>query len=102
MNALSIPTWMVHVSSIIEWIVAIWLVWRYGELTGEKKWWGLAVAMFPALIGAMCAVTWHFFDNAEALKWLVVVQASMTLLGNLALCVAAWWIWKTAESSPSS
>lgn len=102
MNALSIPTWIVHVSSVIEWILAIWLVWRYGELTGEKKWWGLSLAMFPALISAMCAVTWHFFDNAETLDWLVVLQAGMTLLGNIALCAAAWWIWRTAQSSTSS
>ncbi|MFM8309843.1 MAG: DUF2499 domain-containing protein, partial [Microcystis aeruginosa] len=24
MNALSIPTWIVHVSSVVEWIAAIW------------------------------------------------------------------------------
>ena len=102
MHALSIPTWIVHVSSVMEWIIAIWLVWRYGELTGQKKWWGLSLAMFPALVGAMCAVTWHFFDNAEALDWLVVMQAGMTLLGNITLCTAAWWIWRTSKSSPSS
>jgi len=50
----------------------------------------------------MCAVTWHLFDNAQALDWLVVIQAGMTLLGNITLCIAAWWIWRTAESSPSS
>jgi len=33
MNALSIPTWIIHVSSVIEWSAAIALVWKYGEVT---------------------------------------------------------------------
>ena len=34
-NALSLPTWAIHVSSVIEWIAAMGLVWRYAEVTGE-------------------------------------------------------------------
>ena len=71
----------------------MWLIWRYGELTGDRYWWGLALAMFPALISAMCACTWHFFDNPLDLEWLVTLQASMTVLGNCTLCWAAWNIW---------
>ena len=71
----------------------MWLIWRYGELTGDRYWWGLALAMFPALISAMCACTWHFFDNQSELEWLVTLQASMTVLGNCTLCWAAWNIW---------
>ena len=33
-NALSLPTWAIHVSSVIEWIAAMGLVWRYAEVTG--------------------------------------------------------------------
>ena len=33
-NALSLPTWAIHVSSVAEWIVAMSLVWRYAEVTG--------------------------------------------------------------------
>jgi hypothetical protein len=49
--------------------------------------------MFPALISAMCAVTWHFFENADALSWLVTVQAGLTLIGNITLAIAAYFIW---------
>ncbi|WP_159789882.1 DUF2499 domain-containing protein [Sodalinema gerasimenkoae] len=97
MHALSIPTWMVHVSSVIEWIAAIWLVWRYGERLNNPAWKGLAWAMLPALIGAMCACTWHFFDNAQRLEWLVTLQASMTVVGNCTVCVAAAWIWRRSR-----
>ncbi|MBE9125953.1 DUF2499 domain-containing protein [Coleofasciculus sp. LEGE 07081] len=102
MHALSIPTWIVHISSVIEWIAAIWLIWTYGEVTGNRYWWALSCAMLPALVGAMCACTWHFFDNPESLEWLVTVQASMTVVGNCTLCAAAWWIWRCVRQSHSN
>jgi hypothetical protein len=98
MNALSIPTWIIHVSSVLEWIVAIWLVWSYGEITDDRNWRWLSWGMIPAVVSAMCACTWHFFDNAPTLEWLVMLQATMTVVGNCTLCGAAWWIWKNSQS----
>ncbi|MDJ0798213.1 MAG: DUF2499 domain-containing protein [Calothrix sp. MO_167.B12] len=95
MHALSIPTWIIHVSSVIEWIVAIWLIWDYGELTNNRRWWALSLAMLPAGISAMCACTWHYFDNPTSLEWLVTLQATMTLVGNFTLWGAAFWIWRS-------
>ncbi|MGB6169027.1 MAG: DUF2499 domain-containing protein, partial [Geitlerinemataceae cyanobacterium] len=63
MNALSIPTWIIHISSVLEWTVAIVLIWQYGELMKNPAWKALSLAMLPALVSAMCACTWHFFDN---------------------------------------
>ena len=97
MNALSIPTWIIHVSSVIEWIVAIALVWKYGEVTQNNYWRALSWGMLPSLISAMCACTWHFFDNPSSLDWLVTVQAATTVLGNITLCGAGWWIWKSSR-----
>ncbi|NJL84008.1 MAG: DUF2499 domain-containing protein [Chloroflexaceae bacterium] len=97
MHALSIPTWMVHVSSVIEWIAAIWYIWRYGEVSQDRSWRALSWGMLPALASAMCACTWHFFDNLPALDWLVDLQATLTVLGNVTLCAAAWWIWRSAR-----
>lgn len=98
MNALSIPTWMIHVSSVIEWIAAIWLIWMYGEVTQRRYWWALSLGMLPALVSAMCACTWHFFDNPADLDWLVTLQATMTVVGNFTLMAAAWWIWRRSRS----
>lgn len=33
-NALSFPTWVIHISSVIEWAIAMALVWKYAEVTG--------------------------------------------------------------------
>jgi hypothetical protein len=97
MHALSIPTWIIHVSSVIEWVVAIWLIWTYSEVSRNPAWRALSLAMLPALVSAMCACTWHLFDNASGLEWLVTLQAAMTLVGNMTLCAAGWWIWRSAQ-----
>ena len=97
MHALSIPTWMIHISSVIEWIAAMWFISSYGEVTGKRYWWLLSYAMLPALVSAMCACTWHFFDNSPSLEWLVTTQAAMTVVGNITLCLAGWWIWRVSR-----
>ena len=33
-NALSFPTWVIHISSVVEWAIAMALVWKYAEVTG--------------------------------------------------------------------
>ncbi|WP_218081606.1 DUF2499 domain-containing protein [Anthocerotibacter panamensis] len=99
MHALSLPTWIIHISSILEWILAIALIWRYGERTGNPVWQNLAWAMLPALIGAMAVVTWHYFDNDPALQWLGNVQAGTTLLGNITLMMAGYTLYREARRS---
>ena len=37
-NALSVPTWGVHVFSLVEWLVAMGLVWDYADVSGEPGW----------------------------------------------------------------
>lgn len=102
MHALSIPTWIIHISSVIEWIAAIWFIWSYARASGNRVWYALSLAMLPASVSAMCACTWHFFDNPPSLQWLVTLQASMTLLGNCTLLAAGWWIWHCARSNNRS
>jgi hypothetical protein len=99
MNALSIPTWIIHISSVIEWVVAISLIWKYGELTQNHSWRGFALAMIPALISALSACTWHYFDNPQSLEWLVTLQATTTLIGNFTLWAAAIWVWRSTRPS---
>ncbi len=79
----------------------MWLAWTYAEVSGNLYWRGLSWAMLPALLSATCACTWHFFDNAQSLEWLVTLQASMTVVGNFTLCLAAWWIWHSSRQKAS-
>ena len=92
MHALSLGTWWIHITSVLEWLLAIFAVQAYGRWRREPGWSWLALAMVPALVSAMAACTWHVFDNAPALQGLVVLQAACTLVGNGALAAAAWWL----------
>ncbi len=90
MHALSLPTWWIHISSVVEWLVAIGAVVALGRARGQGGWRWLALAMVPALVSAMAACTWHLYDNTTALNGLVVLQAGTTFLGNSAMALAAW------------
>jgi len=74
-NALSLPTWAIHVSSVAEWVVAMTLVPRLARATRQPELDCLAWGMIPSLGSAMCACTWHLNYNAEELVWLVALQA---------------------------
>ena len=100
MQALSLPTWVIHIASVLEWTVAIGLIWRYGSITRVRAWYALCWGMLPALVGAMAVLVWHYFDNDPALGYLGNVQASMTFFGNVTLAIAAVLIYR--EGPPVS
>ena len=99
MHALSLPTWWIHIASVLEWIAAIAAVHSYGQRRREGGWRWLALAMLPALVSAMAACTWHLFDNTPTLEGLVVLQAGCTLLGNGALAIAALHLLRQQRAS---
>ena len=53
--------------------------------------------MVPNLIGAMCAITWHIYDNQDTLYGLVTLQGIFTFIGNSTLALAALTIYKKKE-----
>ncbi len=101
-NALSLPTWIIHVASVVEWLTAMALVWRYGDIPGKEAWKGLSWGMVPLLGGAMCACTWHFFYNAPSLESLVVLQAALTAIGNCTMWIAAFRIYQASQQQQQS
>jgi hypothetical protein len=104
-NALTIPTWAIHFSSVIEYIIAMDLVWKYSEVTGNERWKGMTWGMLPLHASGICACTYHFFYNPSSLQFLVSMQAGFTLLGNITCMIAAFRIaqasgWTVAEANP--
>lgn len=88
-NALSLPTWAIHTSSVIEWVFAMAAMWDWGEKSGNARWRGFVWAMLPLHASGIAACTYHFFFNSPDVKYLVDVQAGLTLVGNTALAIAA-------------
>jgi len=90
-NALSLPTWAIHVSSVTEWWICMGLVWKIGSVSGyNSSWRDISWGMLPLLGGAMCACTWHVFYNAPELNFLVALQATLTFIGNGTMWYAAY------------
>ena len=97
-NALSLPTWAIHVSSVAEWVVAMNLFWKLGGVPGGvPQWRGMSWGMTPLLGGALCACTFHFFYNSPTLAPLVALQAGLTVVGNATMWIAAWRVFEATK-----
>eukprot|EP00520_Triparma_pacifica_P020246 CAMPEP_0118670002 /NCGR_PEP_ID=MMETSP0785-20121206/21208_1 /TAXON_ID=91992 /ORGANISM="Bolidomonas pacifica, Strain CCMP 1866" /LENGTH=271 /DNA_ID=CAMNT_0006564735 /DNA_START=571 /DNA_END=1383 /DNA_ORIENTATION=- len=88
LNALSIPTWAIHFSSVFEWLFAMQVIWNFAEVTNNEKWKGMTWGMLPLHASGIAACTYHFFYNDSSLQWMVSTQAGLTLLGNITCMIA--------------
>ena len=98
MHELSFATWLIHISSVIEWIFAIFIIKKISEFKKYYLFFWLSISMVPNLIGAMCAITWHIYDNQDALYGLVTLQGIFTFIGNTTLALASIAIFKKTEA----
>jgi|TARA_B110000977_G_scaffold12947_1_gene16453 hypothetical protein len=87
---------VIHVSSLIEWLVAMGLIWEYGDAVGNKAYKGLTWGMVPCHASGIAACTFHLFYNAPVLSVVVATQAGLTVVGNTACAVAAYRMAKNA------
>ena len=104
-NALSIPTWAIHFSSVFEFLFAMGIIWDYAKVTNNEKWKGLTWGMLPSHASGLAACTYHFFYNPKSLQFIVTTQAGLTLLGNITLAIAAFRIamsngWTVSDLNP--
>ena len=98
-NALSLPTWVIHVSSLIEWLVAMGLIWEYADVTGNQAYKGLTWGMVPCHASGVAACTFHVFYNAPVLSAVVATQAGLTVVGNTTCAFAAYRMAKAAGAN---
>lgn len=99
-NALSLATWVIHTSSLVEWLVAMGLCWRYAEYTGVPQYKGVTWGMLPLHSSGIVACTYHVFFNAPSLAWLVTLQAFLTCVGNTTMAFACWRLAKAQGWTP--
>lgn len=89
-NALTIACWIVHVSSLVEFLVAMGFAWRWADTVGNPKWKGLTWGLLPLHSSGIIACTYHLFYNQ--MPFLVPLQALFTCVGNTTAMYAAWRI----------
>ncbi len=98
MKELSFATWVIHISSVLEWIVAIFVINHISSYRNYSYFFWFGLAMIPNLIGAMCAITWHIYDNHIELYGLVTLQGIFTAIGNSTLAAASFYLYKKSSN----
>ena len=83
---LSIPTWIIHISSVAEWGLAMWLFWRVGQRLKNVWLRRMTLAMVPYMLSGWCAIVYHI--SYDEWGWLNDVQAYLTFAGSC--CFSLW------------
>lgn len=89
-NALTIACWIIHITSLVEFLVAMGFCWRYADITSNPKWKGLTWGLLPLHSSGITACVYHLFYNS--IPVLVPLQAMLTCLGNTTAMYAAYRI----------
>ena len=89
-NALTITCWIIHITSLVEFLVAMGFCWRYAEITQNPKWKGLTWGLIPLHSSGITACTYHLFYNS--IPVLVPLQAALTCVGNITAMLASYRI----------
>ena len=93
---LSLPNWLIHISSSLEWGIAAFLMYRYGEMIGRKDLKRLGLFMIPHWIGSWFVLAYHV--SGDDIPILLDLSETVNLLGSIALLYASIGILKTIES----
>ncbi len=93
-------SWIIHISSLVEFLVAMGFAWRWADIVDNPRWKGLTWGLIPLHSSGITACTYHLFYNHIPI--LVALQAFLTTVGNSTAAFAAWRIaisngWKAPE-----
>lgn len=89
-NALTVATWIIHVSSLVEFLVVMGFCWRWADVVKNPTWKGLTWGLIPLHTSGITACVSHLFFNQIA--FLVPLQALLTCVGNTTAACAAYRI----------
>jgi hypothetical protein len=99
---LSLPTWIIHILTVSEWLVALVLFERYGRAIGSSELRVFALCMVPHLFAGASMLLFHVGSD----EWEAVLSAArvLTFVGSLMLLGAVlsmlplrhsnkvWWL----------
>ena len=83
---LSIPTWIVHLSSVIEWSLAMIFFYTIGKRMNNIWFKRMPLVMIPYMLSGFCALIYHVTEDT----WIGLneMQSYLTFLGSC--CFAVW------------
>lgn len=83
---LSIPTWIIHLLTVSEWLAAILFFRRYAIRIERPRLQLFAYSMVPHLFGGLSILGFHL--SGDRLCWLIDVSRLLTYMGSLSLLAA--------------
>lgn len=89
-NALTVACWIIHITSLVEFLVAMGFCWRWADVVNNSKWKGLTWGLLPLHSSGITACTYHLFYNS--IPVLVPLQAMLTCVGNTTAMIGAYRI----------
>lgn len=96
---LSIPNWLIHFSSIIEWAVAMWLFYYLGRRLHNNflKW--MPAVMIPYMLSGWCALIYHM--SMDEWAWVNELQTYLTFAGSCCFALWAYLLLRSLKVTPS-
>jgi len=90
---LSIPTWIIHISSMVEWGFAALFLYRYGQALRREDIKKFALFMLPHWAGGWCVIAFHLTSDTvlfwlDASKVINFVGSICLLYGSIQLLLS--------------
>jgi len=92
---LSPLNWLIHLSSSLEWGVALVMLYRYGQFIGRKDVRRFALFMLPHWIGSWFVLVYHI--TGDSIMRFLEFSEAINLVGSIALLYATIKILKGEE-----
>ncbi|NTU59216.1 MAG: DUF3593 domain-containing protein [Chlorobiaceae bacterium] len=80
---LSLPNWIIHLFSALEWGVAVVMLYRYGRLIGRRDVSRFGLFMIPHWIGSWFVLSYHL--TGDAVPQLLDMSELINLVGSICL-----------------
>jgi hypothetical protein len=95
MSLLSIPTWVIHLSSMIEWGIAAVLIFRYGKKIGRPEVSRFGLSLLPHWAGGWCVILFHVTN--DTVSFWIESSKVLSLVGSASLF---WGVWSMLRQTP--
>jgi hypothetical protein len=93
---LSLPNWIIHIFSCLEWGVAAFLLYRYGRLIGRPDVSRFGLLMIPHWIGSWFVLSYHL--SGDMVPLLLDMSELVNFAGSICLLYATIRILKHTGS----
>ncbi len=95
---LSLPTWIIHLLTVSEWLAAMLLIERYARRIERPRLRLFAVAMLPHLLAGSLVLAFH--ASGDRAGWLLEASRVATFCGSLCLLAAGLLLLRSTRVPP--